>query len=180
MSGPISIGDLKTTFAGLYQNDGNSLSDYYGITFSDGSAPASGTISLGDFLGKTPSMAEPIPPYTILSANNVTLTDSNPKYFTFQRQDSSDPPITDTVHAPTTQFTEQAEFTTELPGFFPNANKFLLNTFSTTGDSIAINPENPPSSGDYTYVYISTPGHLDNPYRGWSFGFAQVTITYSP
>ena len=178
MSGPISIGDLKTTFADLFQNQGNSLSDYYGITFSVGSAPASGTISLGDFLGKTPGSAS-VPPYTIEIANDITLTDSNPKYFTFQRQDSSAEPIIETVHAPTSQYTEEAEFTTAL-GWGSTGN-FLLNTISTPGDSIKINPDNPPDNGTVVYVLIFTPGPREPPeHTTWVYTTMLVSVTYSP
>lgn len=172
MSGPISIGDLKTTFVDLFQNQGNSLSDYYGITFSDGSAPASGTISLGDFRGKTPG-ASGTPPYTITGWNDVTLIDTNPVYFTFQRTDSAQPAVVVNVHAPTVSFSFFNWFGVE----GGSTDHFLRNTISSTDDSIKINPNNLPASGEQIRVLIAWGGP---PTYTSNFNFFSFLITYSP
>jgi len=130
----ISINSLKTTFAGYYSNAGNSLSDYWGISFAGGgSSPATGTtISLGDFVGKTPGASGL--PYTITSLDNIDLLGTDPQYFVLNRYNSLVPPVYDTMHVPAGNlFTVVLADPNEPPGY-------TLTTITNLNDSIQVNP----------------------------------------
>jgi hypothetical protein len=159
---PISINDLKTTFAGKYANAGNSLSDYRNIAFAEGgSSSSSGPISLGDFVGKTPASSGPT--YTVSVLNDVYLLDGNMQMFTIGAYDQSSNYILINV---------QNGFTVQiLPSDF--SGHFDLVSQINTYDSIQINMDT--TAYDSATVEISYAG--DATFSAFDL---TCTVTYSP